>query len=367
MQFIPLVDLQAQYQALKPNIDDAIERVIAQTSFIMGPEVRAFEEDFATYCGADHAVGVSSGTAALELTFRALGIGPDDEVITTPFTFFASAEAISQCGARPVFVDIDPRTYNIDPSQVSAAVTTRTRAILPVHLYGQPADMDSLSSIAMDHGLNLIEDAAQAHGARYRNRPVGSLGDAACFSFYPGKNLGAYGDGGAVVTNDPDLAAKIRRLRDHGRTSKYVHEELGFGHRLDALQAAILAAKLPFLDAGNRARQRLARRYRRQLANCDLVLPYQPAFVQPVHHLFVVRLPRRDQVLQQLQAQGIGAGIHYPLPLHLQPAYRFLGYEPGSFPVAEAAAGQVLSLPIFPEMTDAQQDHVVATLKALMG
>lgn len=360
---IPLVDLKAQYAALKPEIDAAIARVIANASFILGPEVRAFEAAFAAYCQAEHAVGVSSGTAALELTLRALGIGPGDEVITTPFTFIATAEAISAVGATPVFADIDPATYNLDPAAVEAAVTARTRAILPVHLYGQPADMDGLASVAQRYGLKLIEDAAQAHGAEHRGRRVGSLADAACFSFFPGKNLGCYGDGGAVVTNDANLADRVRRLRDHGRTSKYVHEEVGFGHRLDALQAAILAAKLPHLDAANAARRRLAERYSRLLADTDLALPYAPAHVTPVYHLYVVRTARRDQVLAHLQQRGIGAGVHYPLPLHLQPAYRFLGLRPGQFPVAEAAAAQVLSLPLFPEMTEAQQDRVVAALR----
>lgn len=360
---IPLVDLKAQYRALKPEIDAAIARVIDNTSFILGPEVRAFEQAFAAYCQARHAVGVSSGTAAIELVLRALGIGPGDEVITTPFTFIASAEAISIAGATPVFADIDPLTYNLDPTAVEAAVTQRTKAILPVHLYGQPADMDRLALIAQRHGLALIEDAAQAHGAEFRGRRVGTLGDAACFSFYPGKNLGCYGDGGAVVTDDDDLAAKVRKLRDHGRSSKHVHDELGFGHRLDALQAAILAAKLPHLDAANQARRRLAQRYDELLADTDLVVPVEPEEVHSVYHLYVVRSPRRDELVETLRSQGIEAGVHYPLPLHLQPAYGFLGLRPGSFPVSEVTALQVLSLPLFPEMTFEQQDRVVQTIK----
>ena len=360
---IPLVDLKAQYQALKPQIDAAIARVIDNTSFILGPEVRAFEEAFAAYCQARHAVGVSSGTAAIELVLRALGIGPGDEVITTPFTFIATAEAISIAGATPVFADIDPLTYNLDPAAVEAAVTQRTKAILPVHLYGQPADMDRLALIAQHHSLALIEDAAQAHGAELRGRRVGTLGHAACFSFYPGKNLGCYGDGGAVVTDDASLAAKVRKLRDHGRSSKYVHDELGFGHRLDALQAAILAAKLPHLDAANQARRRLAQRYGELLSDTDLALPVEPGGVHAVYHLYVVRTPKRDELVETLRSQGIEAGVHYPLPLHLQPAYAFLGHQPGSFPVAETAAGQVLSLPLFPEMTAQQQDRVAQAIK----
>ncbi|HSN73914.1 MAG TPA: DegT/DnrJ/EryC1/StrS family aminotransferase [Anaerolineae bacterium] len=364
---MPLVDLKAQYAALRPEIDAAIARVIANTSFIMGPEVRAFEEAFAAWCQARYAVGVSSGTAAIELTLRALGVGPGDEVITTPFTFIATAEAISATGATPVFADIDPATYNLDPAAVEAAITPRTRALLPVHLYGQPADMDALAAIAQSHGLALIEDAAQAHGGEIDGRRVGSLGDVACFSFYPGKNLGAYGDGGAVTTDDAVLAARLRKLRDHGRSSKYLHDELGYAHRLDALQAAILAAKLPHLDAANAARRRLAARYRELLADSDLVLPFVPDGVTPVWHLYVIRTLRRDDLLASLKAQGIEAGIHYPLPLHLQPAYRSLGLGPGSFPVAEDAARQVLSLPLFPEMTEKQQKRVAAALGAEVG
>lgn len=359
---IPLVDLKAQYAALRPDIDAAIARVIGSTSFIMGPEVRAFEEAFAIWCQARHAIGISSGTAAIELTLRALGIGSGDEVITTPFTFIATAEAISATGATPVFADIDPATYNLNPAAVEAAITPRTRALLPVHLYGQPANMPALAAIAQRHGLALIEDAAQAHGAEIDGRRVGSLGHAACFSFYPGKNLGAYGDGGAVTTGDEALAGRLRKLRDHGRVSKYVHDEIGYGHRLDALQAAILAAKLPHLDAANAARRRLAARYGELLAGSELVLPHVPQGVTPVWHLYVVRTARRDEVLAGLKAQGIEAGIHYPLPLHLQPAYRSLGLGSGAFPVAEAASQQVLSLPLFPEMTDAQQERVVAAL-----
>jgi dTDP-4-amino-4,6-dideoxygalactose transaminase len=361
---VPLVDLKAQYRALQPDIDAAIARVIESGVFILGPEVSAFEMAFAAYCGAQHGVGVGSGTAALELALRGLGIGPGDEVITTALTFIATAEAISAVGATPVFADIDPRTYNLDPERVEAAVTAATRAILPVHLYGQPAAMDALAAIARRRGLKLVEDAAQAHGAMHRGWRVGSLGDVACFSFYPGKNLGCYGDGGAVVTNDDRLAARVRRLRDHGRTGKYVHEEIGFGHRLDALQAAILSAKLPHLDAANAARRRLAQRYQQLLAGSELILPWEPDDVRGVYHLYVVRTPRRDQVLDSLHRQGIGAGIHYPLPLHLQPAYAGLGYRPGSLPVTEAAAREVLSLPLYPEMTEEQQDLVVAAVGA---
>ncbi|GAB4563753.1 MAG: DegT/DnrJ/EryC1/StrS family aminotransferase [Anaerolineae bacterium] len=363
---IPLVDLKAQYQLIRDEIDAAIQRVIDNTAFIMGPEVKAFEEEFAAYCEASYAVGVSSGTAALFLALKACGIGPGDEVITTPMTFIATAEAVSQAGARPVFVDIDPRTYNIDPDQVQAAISPRTRAILPVHLYGQPAEMDPLLAIARRHGLWVIEDAAQAHGARYKGRRVGTLGDIACFSFYPGKNLGAYGDAGAVVTNNPELAARVRALRDHGRRSKYVHDELGWGERLDALQAAILRVKLRYLDQWNEARRQRAQTYSELLADLNVVLPFVPSHIEPVFHCYVIRTPRRDEVLQALREQGIGAGIHYPIALHQQPAYRSLGYGEGAFPVAEQCSREVLSLPMYPELTQEQQQLVVDALRNAM-
>jgi len=362
---IPLVDLKAQYQSIRDEIDGAMRRVVESTSFILGPEVRAFEQAFAAYCEVEHAVGVDSGTAALFLALLACGIGAGDEVITTPFTFMATAEAISQTGARPVFVDIDPATYTLDPARIEVAITPRTRAILPVHLYGQPADMDAINAIARAHGLWVIEDAAQAHGARYRGRRVGGLGDIACFSFYPGKNLGAYGDAGAVVTNRPDLAARVRSLRDHGRSSKYLHDELGWGFRLDALQAAILGAKLPHLDAWNAARRAHARRYNELLADTDLILPAAAAYAEHIYHCYVVRLARRDEVVAALQQRGIGVGIHYPVPLHLQPVYRDLGYAEGAFPVSEESAHTVMSLPMYPELTEEQQQEVAQAVRAV--
>ncbi|MEA3335418.1 MAG: DegT/DnrJ/EryC1/StrS family aminotransferase [Chloroflexota bacterium] len=366
-EYIPLVDLKAQYRTLKPAIDEAISRVVESTGFILGPEVDAFETAFAGFCHAKHAIGVGSGTAALELVLRAYNIGPGDEVITTPFTFIATAEAISATGATPVFADIDPFTYNLDPEAVEAGVSQRTRAIIPVHLYGQPAEMDTLMEIAGRHGLKVIEDAAQAHGATFRNRRVGNLGNPACFSFYPGKNLGCYGDGGAVVTNDDALASAISKLRNHGRSSKYVHDELGFGHRLDALQAAILSAKLPHLEAANVARRQLAARYTELLAGSDLILPSVGEHARSAWHLYVVRTAGRDRIMDQLRQQGIGAGVHYPIPLHLQPAYGFLEIPAGRFPVAEAAANQVLSLPLYPEMRESQQDRVAETLISLIS
>ena len=364
---VPLVDLKAQYDSIRPDIDAAIQRVIDASAFIMGKEVSDFEAAFAAYCGVKHAVGVSSGTSALFLALAGYDIGPGDEVITTPFTFFATGEAISQTGARPVFVDIDPITYNIDPAQLEAAITPHTRAIMPVHLFGQPADMDAINDIAARHSLRVIEDAAQAHGATYKGRPAGSLAHAACFSFYPSKNLGCYGDGGAVVTDDDHLASRVRSLRDHGRISKYEHAELGYGHRLDGIQAAILAAKLPHLDAWNEARRQRAARYNELLADTALVTPRHLPETEPVYHCYTVRAPRRDALLKALQAAGIGVGVNYPIPLHLQPAYRFLELEPGSFPVSEQAARQVLTLPMYAELTAEQQDEVAAAITSALA
>jgi len=363
---IPLVDLKAQYARIKPEMDAAIQRVLNHCGFIMGAEVQAFEVAFATYCGTEHAAGVASGTAALHLSLLACGVGPGDEVITTPFTFFATGEAISQTGARPVFVDIDPITYNIDPERIEAAITPRTKVIMPVHLYGQPAEMDPILDIARRHNLWVIEDAAQAHGAEYRGRRAGSMGDLACFSFYPSKNLGCYGDGGMVVGNDPELMDRVRRLRDHGRISKYEHGELGWGYRLDALQAAILGVKLPHLDDWNDARRAHAARYNDLLADTEVVTPTEPEHVKHIYHCYVIRTPRRDELVEHLKSQGIGVVIHYPLPLHLQPAYKGLGHQPGDFPISEACAREVLSLPMYPELTPGQQERVAEAVKAFV-
>ncbi|MEW6207228.1 MAG: DegT/DnrJ/EryC1/StrS family aminotransferase [Acidobacteriota bacterium] len=347
---IPLVDLKAQYISIKSEIDAAIQRVIDSSSFILGKPVADFERDFAAFVGATSAVGVASGTAALHLALLALGVGPGDEVITTAHTFIATAEPISQVGAKPVFVDIDPQTYNLDANLVEAAITPRTKAIIPVHLYGQPAEMQHLRDIASRHHLWLIEDAAQAHAAEYGGRRTGSLGDLACFSFYPGKNLGAYGDAGAVTGCDESLLARVRRLRDHGRTTKYEHAEVGFGERLDALQAAILSAKLPHLESWTEARRAHARLYNELLADSDVITPFESANVRHVYHLYVVRTPRRDRLLQHLKSQGIGAGIHYPVPLHRQPAYLKQGYGEVRLPVTERIAGEVISLPMYAEL-----------------
>lgn len=361
---IPLVDLAAQYAEIQTEIDGAIRRTVASTQFIMGPDVAAFEVEFAAVCQTPYCVGVGSGTAALELALRALEVGPGHEVITTAHTFIATAEAISAVGARPVFVDIDADTYTIDPAAIEAALTPRSRAVIPVHIYGQPAAMDAINTVATKHGLAVIEDAAQAHAATWRGVPVGGLGDVACFSFYPGKNLGAYGDAGAITTSRPEIAERVRLMRNHGRRSKYSHEIVGYGHRLDTLQAAVLRAKLPHLARWTEARRDLAARYNRLLEDSGVVLPVVAVEANPAWHLYVVRVAERDRVLAALTAAGIGAGVHYPLPLHLQPAYAELGYVVGDLPVTEAVAASCLSLPLYPEMTYAQQERVVAALEA---
>ena len=367
MTQIPLVDLKAQYIDIKPHIDEAIKRVVDNTSFVLGKEVSDFESAFASYVNAKGAVGVASGTAALQLSLLAIGIKPGDEVITTAHTFIATAEAISITGARPVFVDIDPSTFNLDPNRVEAAITDKTRAIIAVHLYGQPAAMSALLDIARSHELRLIEDAAQAHGAEIKGRRCGSIGDIACFSFYPGKNLGAYGDAGAVTSNDVSLLARVKKLRDHGRSTKYEHEEIGFGERLDALQAAILSAKLPHLERWTEARRSHARQYSELLAGSNLTLPFESPDVRHVYHLYVIRHSRRDVLLDHLKSRGIGAGVHYPVPLHRQPAYVKQGFGDLTLPETEAAAQEVLSLPMFPELTEEQVAYVAEAVKEVAG
>ena len=364
---IPLVDLKAQYAAIKPEIDAALARVLTETAFIMGPEVQAFDAEFAEWIGAPHAIGVSSGTDALHLVLRALGVGAGDEVITSTMSFVATAEAIVMAGARPVFVDIDPRTYNVDPSLIAAKITPRTKVIMPVHLYGQPADMDPILELARTHHLAVVEDAAQAHGARYKGRPVGTIGDAGCFSFYPGKNLGAYGDAGAITTTRADLAAKLKMLRDHGRRSKYEHLIDGYGNRIDALQAAILRVKLRHLTDWTARRQAIAARYAEALGGVGLEPAFVPAWAEPVWHLYVIR--RRDRAAAQaaLKSAGYESGVHYPIPLHRQPVYHALGYAAGSLPVSERAAEEVLSLPIYPELPASAVVGVASTLATLGG
>jgi dTDP-4-amino-4,6-dideoxygalactose transaminase len=360
---IPFVDLKAQYASIKSEVDDAIRGTLSSTCFIGGELLRAFETDFAAYCEVKYALGVANGTDALELALRALGIGHGDEVITAANTFIATAAAIATVGARPVFVDIVPETYTIDPALIESAISEHTRAIIPVHLYGQAADMRPIMKIARRRNLAVIEDAAQAHGAEYDGGRVGSLGDIACFSFYPGKNLGAYGDGGAITTNRSDLVQRIERLRDHGRITKYEHAEVGVNSRLDTLQAAVLSVKLRHLDEWNRKRQRVATWYAGELSGSNVQTPHVLAGASHVYHLYVVQIESRDILRAQLESSDISTGVHYPLPLHMQPAFAHLGYKQGDMLRSEEAAARVLSLPIFPELTREQVARVAAAVR----
>ncbi|MCA1959199.1 MAG: DegT/DnrJ/EryC1/StrS family aminotransferase [Desulfomonile sp.] len=363
MHDIPLVDLKAQVRAIRKEIAEAVLRSLESADYILGREVTEFETEFARYVGTKHAVGVASGTDALVLMLRACGIGPGHEVILPANTFVATAFAVSHCGARPVPVDVSEADFNIDLDRAAAAVTKATRAILPVHLFGLPADMDRLRSVANDTRLVLLEDACQAHGASYQGTRVGGLAAAAAFSFYPAKNLGACGDGGMVTTNDDEFAASVQMLRNYGQPKKYHHDLLGYNSRLDTLQAAILRVKLRRLDEWNARRRSIADLYRRLLADAPVKLPVEPAGRRHVYHLFVIRTERRDELLAHLNALGIGAGIHYPVPIHLHAAYRELGYRPGDFPVSERLCREILSLPIYPEMTEEQVAGVAEAVK----
>jgi dTDP-4-amino-4,6-dideoxygalactose transaminase len=362
MNTIPILDLKTQYQSIKDEIDAAVLGVMASGYFVLGPNVKALEAEVAEYVGCRYGVGVASGTDALRLSLAALDIGPGDEVITTPFTFVATANTVSHSGARPVFVDIDPRTFNIVPGQIEAAITERTRAIVPVHLYGQPAEMDAIMETARRHNLYVIEDCAQAIGAEDDKRRVGSFGDVACFSFYPTKNLGAYGDGGMVTTNNSEIAERIDVLRRQGGKTKYYHEVLGFNSRLDEMQAALLRVKLRHLDDWQAGRRCVAGRYDELLSELDVAIPFVRSNVTHVYHQYTIRVPRRDALHQFLQARGIGSMIYYPLPLHLQGLYQDLGYAAGSLPVSEGTGHEVLSLPMYPELTEEQIRAVVGAI-----
>jgi dTDP-4-amino-4,6-dideoxygalactose transaminase len=364
---VPYLDLRAQYHSIKTEIDAAVLRVLESTQYTLGDEVAAFERSFAGYCGAAEGVGVNSGTSALHLALLAAGVGPGDEVITVPFTFVATVSAIVYTGARPVLIDIEPDFYTMDPARLEAAITPRTKAIVPVHLYGQPADMDPILRIAAARGIPVIEDAAQAHGAEYNGRRCGSMGQTACFSFYPGKNLGAYGEAGAVVTSDADAARRIRVLRSWGEERRYEHAVKGFNYRMDGIQGAILRVKLKYLDAWTEARRDRARQYRTALADTVVRMPAERPNARHVYHVLAVRVPDRDDWRARLTAAGIQTGVHYPIPVHLQPAHRDLGYSAGDFPISEAAAADVLSLPIFPELTDAQIGAVAGVFRADTG
>lgn len=360
---IQFLDLKAPYLELKKELDEAISRVVSSGWFIGGPEVEAFEKDYATYCGANHAIGVANGLDALHLALRAMDVGPGDEVIVPSNTYIATWLAVSQCGATPVPVEPDPRTYNIDPTRIETAISPHTKVILPVHLYGQPADMDPILAIARKHGLKVLEDGAQAHGAKYKGRRLGAHGDAVAWSFYPGKNLGAMGDGGAVTTNDAQLADRIQVLRNYGSRVKYVNEVQGFNSRLDPLQAALLRVKLRHLDKWNNRRKALATQYLHCLAGMDLGLPHVPDWADPVWHLFVIRHPQRSALQKYLTEAGVGTLIHYPIPPHKQQAYAAIGFAPEAFPLASILANQVLSLPMGPHLNSSQVDEVIANIK----
>jgi dTDP-4-amino-4,6-dideoxygalactose transaminase len=368
MPNIPLVDLKAQYRTIQGAIDAAIARVLANTSFIGGQEVKTFEENLAAFQRVDHAVGCNSGTAAIMLALLACGIGPGDEVITAANTFIATVEAIVHVGATPVLVDINPATYNLDPALLENVITPRTRAILPVHLFGQIAPMDHIMTIARQYGLLVIEDAAQAHAAEFQGHRAGHWGQAACMSFYPGKNLGAYGDAGAILTHNAELAHRLRKLRDHGSDRKYHHDEIGYNERMDALQAAILDVKLRHLEDWTEARRRHAARYSELLRDLPgVVTPVEMAEARHVYHIYCVRVPgNRDQIKAVLNERGIGAGIHYPVPVHLQPAFAAQGWRRGDFPHAEAAADTILSLPLYAELSEKQIGTVVKTLREVL-
>jgi dTDP-4-amino-4,6-dideoxygalactose transaminase len=367
LMIVPYSDLKAQYAMLREEVLAALDRVGRNASFILGGEVEEFEKEFAASTGVRHCVAVNSGTSALHLALLALGVKAGDEVITTPNTFIATAETISYVGARPVFVDIDPRTANLDIRRIAPAITARTRAILPVHLYGLPAEMDAIVEIASQHHLTVIEDACQAHGARYHGKAVGSIGSAAAFSFYPTKNLGAYGEGGALTTNDATVAARARALRSHGESHRYAHDEIGYNYRMDGFQGAVLRIKLQRLAQWNARRTELAAIYRRILAGARLEMQEGEAAGDRVYHVFAVYADDRDTVRARLEERGVQTAVHYPLPIHLQKAYQVLGYPPGSFPHAERACERVFGMPLFPELTDEQAIYAAETLREIVG
>jgi dTDP-4-amino-4,6-dideoxygalactose transaminase len=362
MDRVPYLDLQAQYASIRTEVLAALEEVCESGRFAQGPATADFEAEFAAYCGVDHCVSLNSGTSALHLALRCLDVGPGDEVVTVSMTFIATAWAISYVGATPVFVDIDPFRRTLNPDKLEAAITSRTKAIIPVHLYGMPAEMDSVMAIAERHGLPVIEDAAQAHGARYRGRRVGEFGQMACFSFYPGKNLGAYGEGGALITNDVSIARRARSLRDHAQTQRYLHDEIGYNYRMDSFQGAVLSIKLKYLGEWNTARIECARLYTELLKNSSYKLPAHISDSECVWHCYVIESPERDRVRSALQDVGIQTAVHYPVPIHLQKAYAHLGYRSGDLPVTEALCEHCLSLPIYPELSKEKISRVASVL-----
>jgi dTDP-4-amino-4,6-dideoxygalactose transaminase len=362
---VPYLDLPAQLRGLQPELEAAFARTVERCSFCLGPDVAQFEKDFAKYIGGVHCVGLNTGTSALHVALRLLDVGPGDEVITTPFTFVATSWAISYVGAKPVYVDIDDATFNLDPKLLERAITPRTKAVMPVHLYGHPFDVDAIQDICRRHNLPLIEDAAQAHGARYKGTNAGTFGVMSCFSFYPGKNLGACGEGGAIVipSEHTEWDRRARSLREHGSAIRYYHDEIGYNYRMEGLQGAVLGIKLKHLPAWTEGRRRVAHRYHELLADTPLQLPLEAPYAESAWHLYVVRHPRRDDLKKHMEANGIGCALHYPLPLHLQKAYAHLNHQPGDFPVAEKAGRECLSLPIYPELTEDQIQRVVEVIK----
>ena len=365
---VPFLDLKAQYESIKDEISDAIQQVLNSCAFAGGPFVEEFEKRFAEFCQCEYAIGVGSGTEALWLVLLSLGVGPGDEVITVPNTFIATAEAISFCGAKPVFVDIEEDTYTMDPELIESAISPRSKAIIPVHLFGQPADMDPIMEIARKHGLFVIEDACQAHGAAYKGKSAGSIGDAGCFSFYPGKNLGAYGEAGAIVTNNTELAEKMCMFRDHGQSRKYYHAMIGWNARMDGLQGAILNVKLRHLPEWTDARRKNAGLYNKLLSETDgIIEPAEAGYARHVYHVYAARVKNRDDLIAKLAAKDIHCGIHYPVPVHLQDAYLNSGDTFSNLKISESIASELLSLPMYPELTEAQIEYVVKSLKQITG
>ena len=364
---VAYLDLPAQIRGLRKELDAAIARTLDNCSFCLGPDVVQFEKDFAQFCEAKECLGFNSGTSALHIALKVLNVGEGDEVITTPFTFVATSWAISYVGAKPVYVDIDDESFNINPALIERAITPKTKAVLPVHLYGQPFDVDKVLEVCRKHKLPMVEDACQSHGAKYKGKVVGTFGEMSCFSFYPGKNLGACGEGGALVTNNAKYATRGRALREHGSMVRYYHDEIGYNYRMEGIQGAVLGVKLKHLNEWTRERQRVAKRYTELLKDTPLQLPLEPGFAQSVWHLYVVRHPRRDELKKYLEDNGVGCAVHYPIALHLQKAYAHLGHKVGDFPVSEKAAQQCLSLPIYPELTEKQITRVVEVIKSFFS
>lgn len=360
---VPLLDLKRQYVAIKTEIDEAIVKVVANTQFILGPEVKTFEESVASYCKTKFAIGVASGTDALLISLRACGVGPGDEVIIPTFSFFATASAVHNLGAKPIFVDINPETYNLDPDLIQEKITKKTKVIMPVHLFGQSCDMDPILDLAKKYNLKVVEDAAQALGAEYKNKKTGSVSDLGCFSFFPSKNLGGMGDGGMVVTSNPELAEKVKLLRTHGAKQKYYHDIVGYNSRLDTIQAAVLNVKLKYLDSWSKKRRENAQIYNQQLKGCEITLPKAESYNYHIYNQYTIAVKNRDELKDFLKQKGVGCEVYYPVPLHLQECFSYLGYKKGSCPISEKKASAVISLPVFPELTEKEQECVISAIK----